>query len=83
MFLARVSVRLKPAVSDPQGQTIQGGLHQLGFEGVKSVRAGKYLEIELDAATESDARRQLADMCERLLANPIIEEYSFDLERTE
>ena len=83
MFLARVSVRLKPAVSDPQGQTIQGGLQQLGFEGVKSVRAGKYLEIELDAATESDARRQLSDMCERLLANPIIEEYSFDLERTE
>ena len=83
MFLARVYVRLKPAVSDPQGQTIQGGLHQLGFESVKSVRAGKYLEIELDAATESDARRQLSDMCERLLANPIIEEYSFDLERTE
>ncbi len=83
MFLARVYVRLKPAVSDPQGQTIQGGLHQLGFESVKSVRAGKYLEIELDAPTESDARRQLSDMCERLLANPIIEEYSFDLERTE
>ena len=83
MFLARVYVRLKPAVSDPQGQTIQGGLHQLGFESVKSVRAGKYLEIELDAASESDARRQLSDMCERLLANPIIEEYSFDLECTE
>ena len=83
MFLARVYVRLKPAVSDPQGQTIQGGLQQLGFESVKSVRAGKYLEIELDAASESYARRQLSDMCERLLANPIIEEYSFDLERTE
>ena len=80
MFLARVSVRLKPAVSDPQGQTIRGGLRQLGFESVGSVRAGKYLEIELDAPDEADARRQVSDMCDQLLANPIIEEYTFTLE---
>ena len=80
MFLARVFVSLKPTVNDPQGRTIQGGLRQLGFESVQSVRAGKYLEIRLDGASEPDAKREVTEMCDKLLANPTIEDYRFELE---
>ena len=80
MFLARVFISLKPTVSDPQGQTIQGGLRQLGFDTVRAVRAGKYMEIRLDEETEVDAARRVTDMCDSLLANPVIEDYRFELE---
>ena len=81
MYLARVYVSLKSTVSDPQGLTIQGGLRQLGFDDVISVRAGKYMEIKIDRDTESDAARQVEAMCDKLLANPVIEEYRFELEQ--
>lgn len=81
MYLAKIYVQLKSTVSDPQGQTIQGGLRQLGFDTVESVRAGKYMEVRLDETAESDAERKVRDMCEKLLANPVIEEYSFLLEQ--
>ena len=80
MYLAKVYVQYRPTVSDPQGQTIRGGLHQLGFESVTSVRAGKYMEITLDAASEDAAGEQVREMCDKLLANPVIEDYRFDLE---
>jgi phosphoribosylformylglycinamidine synthase len=80
MWLARVYVTLKPTVNDPQGLAIRGGLHHLGFETVESVRAGKYLELRLEGADEEDARGQVDRMCRQLLANPVIEEYRFDLE---
>lgn len=80
MYLAKVYVQYRPTVSDPQGQTIRGGLHQLGFDTVQSVRAGKYMEITLDADSEDAAAQQVQDMCDRLLANPVIEDYRFDLE---
>ena len=79
MFLAKVYIRLKPSVNDPQGLTIRGGLRQLGFESVTDVRAGKYMEIRLTAADAADAQAQVAAMCDRLLANPVIEDYSFDV----
>ncbi len=83
MFLAKVFIRLKPTVNDPQGQTIHGGLRQLGFDSVQSVRAGKYMEIRLDETSEDDASQKVRDMCDKLLANPVIEDYSFDLERVD
>jgi phosphoribosylformylglycinamidine synthase len=80
MFLARVYVTLKPTVNDPPGLTIKGGLHSLGFASVDSVRSGKYMEIRLDAATRGDAEAQVNEMCRKLLANPVIEDYRFELE---
>ena len=70
MFLARVYVTLKPAVNDPQGRTILSGLRSLGFDGAADVRAGKYLEIRLDAVALPDAEAMVDEMCSRLLANP-------------
>ena len=80
MFLARVYVTLKPTVNDPQGLTIRGALHSLGFADVESVRAGKYLEVRLSAGDRPQAEEQLAEMCRKLLANPVIEDYRFELE---
>ena len=80
MYLARVYVTLKPTVNDPQGITILGALHSLGFSDVGSVRAGKYLEVRLDAKDKKRAEKQLTEMCRKLLANPVIEDSRFELE---
>ena len=79
-FRARVVVTLKPTVNDPQGLTIRGALHSLGYGEVGSVRAGKYLELTLDAASQEEAAARVTDMCRRLLANPVIEDFSFEIE---
>jgi phosphoribosylformylglycinamidine synthase len=80
MYLARVYVTLKPTVNDPQGLTVRGGLHSLGFTTVESVRAGKYMEIRVDAADRAAAEAQVTEMCRKLLANPVIEDFRFELE---
>jgi len=80
MFLARVYVTLKPTVNDPQGLTIRSALHSLGFTDVESVRAGKYMEMRLDASDRRQAEGQVTEMCRKLLANPVIEDYRFELE---
>jgi phosphoribosylformylglycinamidine synthase PurS subunit len=78
-LLAKIHVTLKPGVNDPQGLAIAGGLHSLGFDGVHEVRAGRYLELRLDAPDRGDAERQVEEMCQRLLANPVIEAHRFEL----
>jgi len=80
MYLAKVYISLKPMVNDPQGLTIKQGLHTLGFAQVSSVRAGKYLEIQLDAKDQLNAAAQVKQMSNQLLANPVIEEFRFELE---
>ena len=79
-FLARVYVTLRPTVNDPEGLTIRGALHQLGYREVETVRAGKHLEIRLDADDAATAERRVDEMCRRLLANPVIEQYRFAVE---
>ena len=81
MFLARVYVTLKPTVNDPQGLTIRGGLHSLGFDAVDSVRAGKYIEIRVDGEDKKQAETQVTEMCRKLLANPVIEDFRFEIEK--
>jgi len=80
VFLARVYVTLKPTVNDPQGLTIKGALHSLGFTDVDSVRAGKYMELRLQAKDKKAAEKQVGEMCSKLLANPVIEEFRFEIE---
>ncbi len=80
MFLARVYVTLKPTVNDPPGLTIRGGLRSLGFHSVQSVRSGKYMEIRIEAPSHADADAQTAEMCRKLLANPVIEDFRYELE---
>jgi phosphoribosylformylglycinamidine synthase subunit PurS len=79
-WLARIRVTLKPVVLDPQGDAVLTGLHQLGFTDVSSVRVGKYLEVALTAEGREAAEAAVRAMCDRLLANPVIERYDFDVE---
>ena len=79
MYLTRIYITLKPTVNDPQGLTIKGGLETLGFHTVDSVRMGKYVEIKLMEDARVGADNQINDMCQKLLANPVIEDYRFDL----
>jgi phosphoribosylformylglycinamidine synthase len=78
-WLARVIVTLKPVVNDPQGLAVTDGLHSLGYTGVAQTRVGKYIEVRLQAADEATARAQVDEMCRRLLSNPVIETYRFEL----
>ena len=80
MYLAKIYITLKPTVNDPQGLTIKGALHNLGFAEVTSVRAGKYMEVKLEGNDLGVAQQQVDEMCKKLLANPVIENYRFELE---
>ena len=77
---ALVNVTLKREVLDPQGKAIQKASAQLGYASVRAVRQGKVFELELDAADEAAARSLLEEICEKLLANPVIEDYHFTIE---
>ncbi|WP_123043427.1 phosphoribosylformylglycinamidine synthase subunit PurS [Cohnella candidum] len=77
---AKVYVTIKENVLDPQGNAVQGALHSLGFSEVGKVRIGKFMEVELDAADRAQAEAQLKSMCEKLLANTVVEDYRFELE---
>jgi phosphoribosylformylglycinamidine synthase len=76
---ARVHVRLKDGVLDPQGAAIGRALGQLGFAGVGEVRQGKMIELQLDDTDRAQAEARVRAMCERLLANPVIETYSITI----
>lgn len=77
---ATVYVTIKQNVLDPQGSAVQGALHSMGFDEVGKVRIGKYLELELDTTDRAEAETRLKAMCEKLLANTVIEDYRFELE---
>jgi phosphoribosylformylglycinamidine synthase len=73
-FPVLVEVRLRPGIADPQGATIQRALPALGFDGVQEVRVGKAIRFNVEAVDEAAARRQVDELCQRLLANPVIED---------
>ncbi|MCP2669836.1 phosphoribosylformylglycinamidine synthase subunit PurS [Maricaulaceae bacterium EIL42A08] len=76
---ARVHVYLKPGVLDPQGQAVATSLNHLGFEEVSAARQGKFIEIDLETADAEEAQKRVAEMCDKLLANPVIENYDIEL----
>jgi phosphoribosylformylglycinamidine synthase len=78
-WLADVHVRLRPGIADPEGHTIAGGLHALGFSAVADVRSGKLLRIAFDADGHDAAEQAVAAMCRRLLANPVMETADWEL----
>ncbi len=77
---ARIHITLKSGVLDPQGKAVRNSLGALGFDGVEKVRQGKYMEIDLQETDEGKARSTIEAMCEKLLANTVIEDYSIDIE---
>jgi phosphoribosylformylglycinamidine synthase PurS subunit len=80
VWLANIRVTLKPVVNDPPGLAMRDALHNLGHKGVKEVRSGKLIQVHLEAANQTEAEEAVHQMCRRLLANPVIEDYTFDLQ---
>jgi len=78
---AKVYITLKPGLLDAQGKTVKSALDALGFKGVADVRMGKYIEVELNGAKAASAKRDVERMCQKLLANPVIENYRVELSR--
>lgn len=77
---AKVYVTLKPGVFDPQGKTVLGSLQSLGYQALTDVRVGKLIELQIETKSKKEAEAQLKEMCERLLANTVIEDYKIFLE---
>jgi len=76
---AKIYITLKNGVLDPQGKAIEGALGHLGFSGINEVRQGKFIEVELKESDKKKAEAKIEDMCKQLLANTVIENYSFEL----
>ena len=81
MYQARIYVTLKPTVNDPQGITVLSSLHRLGFNNAEDVRVGKYLLVNVSESDRETAAASVTDMCQKLLTNPVIEEFQFDLDK--
>jgi phosphoribosylformylglycinamidine synthase PurS subunit len=77
---AKIIITPKKAVLDPQGKTVQNALTHMGYAGVGAVHVGKYLEIELAGSDTEAIRQQVNDACHKILSNPVIEDYRFEIE---
>ncbi len=80
-YQAQIYVTLRPSVLDPAGTAVLSGLKHMGYDNVEGVRIGKYVELTLEADDEAAAHAQLDRVCDELLANPVIENYRFELSR--
>lgn len=80
-YKAQIYVTLRPSVLDPAGTAVASGLQQQGYTEVEEVRIGKYIELTLTTETEESARKRVNQMCHQLLANPVIENYSFEIQQ--
>ena len=77
---AKIIVMPKKTVLDPQGKTIKHALESMSFSGIKDVRVGKFIEIELEGGNKAELQKKIDEACHRLLSNPVIEEYSFEVQ---
>jgi phosphoribosylformylglycinamidine synthase len=77
---AKIIITPKKAVLDPQGKTVQSALAHIGYTGISDVRVGKYLEVELDGTDREGARKAIDEACHKILSNPVIEDYRFEIE---
>jgi phosphoribosylformylglycinamidine synthase subunit PurS len=78
-YQAHIYVTLRPSVLDPSGVAVQSGLKHMGYDNVERIRIGKYIELTLTADDETSAKQQLDRICDQMLANPVIENYRFEL----
>lgn len=76
----KIFVSLKEGVLDPQGKAVERSLHSLGYREVREVRMGKYMELSLNLNSREEAQARVREMCARLLANPVIEDFRFEIE---
>ena len=77
---AKIIVMPKRTVLDPQGKTVKHALESMSFSGIKDVRVGKFIEIELEGGSKAELQKKVDEACHKLLSNPVIEEYSFEIQ---
>ncbi len=80
MWSVKINIELKKGVLDAQGKTTHKALHSLGFHNVQEVRVGKLVELQIEGGSRDDVERQVRDMCQKLLANPVIEDFEYEIE---
>lgn len=83
MFRSKITVTLRPSILDPQGKAVELGMHSLGYQSVGHVRIGKFIELNVDAKDAKTAERVTREVCEKLLANPVMEDFSYTVEPAE
>jgi phosphoribosylformylglycinamidine synthase len=81
LFKVTVIVKRRPKILDPQGKAVEQGAKLLGFNNVLDTRIGKYIEFKINTDSEDDAMKEVKEFCEKLLSNPIMEDYEYRLER--
>jgi phosphoribosylformylglycinamidine synthase len=80
LYLSKITVTLRKSILDPQGKAVEHGIHSLGFESVEDVRIGKFIELSVNASSKNEAEQVTRDVCQKLLANPVMEDFSFVVE---
>lgn len=83
MFKATVRITLRPSILDPQGKAVRHALHSLGYAGIEDVRTGKLVELQIDAGSRDEAERIAREAAEKLLANPVMEDFAVEVEAVE
>jgi phosphoribosylformylglycinamidine synthase len=79
LYKAQIKVTLRKSILDPQGKTIEHSIQSLGYKNVKDTRIGKYVELKLDVPSEDEAKKITQEVCSKLLANPVMEDYEFSI----
>ena len=83
MFTAKIVITLRKSILEPQGKAVLHGAHLLGSTAVDDIRIGKFIEMKIDAASEAEARDVAENLCQKLLANPVMEDFHYTLEQDE
>jgi phosphoribosylformylglycinamidine synthase len=81
MFQSRIRVTLRKSILDPQGKAVEHAVQTLGIQGVSGIRMGKYVEFRVEGSSENEAQQTTEEVCRKLLANPVMEDYSFEIEK--
>ena len=81
MYQSKIKVTLRSSILDPQGKTVEHSIQSLGYKNILDTRIGKYIELKIDADSENEAKRITEEVCKKLLANPVMEDYEFNIEK--
>jgi phosphoribosylformylglycinamidine synthase PurS subunit len=81
LYHSKILVTLRQSILDPQGKAVEHGTHSLGYERVRNVRIGKFVELDVDSASREEAEKITKEVSEKLLANPVMEDFSFTIEK--
>jgi phosphoribosylformylglycinamidine synthase PurS subunit len=79
LYSAKIKVTLRKSILDPQGKAVEHSIQSLGYKNIKDTRIGKFIELKIDAGSENEAKKVTDEVCGKLLANPVMEDYEFEI----